>query len=991
MKNRVFNLFTLFALLLSLVGSFANVTPAQAAGILVNSNTDTVANDSFCTLREAITAANSDTTSGAADGECAAGNGTDAITFAADYTITLNDQLPSVTTVITITGNGAANTIVQANAAANTATYRVFQVDAAGNLTLDSLTVRHGRCNGSCATPNNSGGGILNNGTLTVTNSTLSDNSASNGGGIMTNGPLTVTNSILSGNSVTSEGGGIYNNGSTATLTNSTLSGNSAFSQGGGISNFGTVTLTNSTLSNNSASSNGGGIINFSTLTVTNSTFSGNSATNAGGLDNYGTATLTNSTLSGNSATNAGGISNNNSATLTMTNSTISNNSATNGGGIYNQGTLNYANTIIANSTTGADCVNSGGTIGTNTNNLVEGGTCSATLSGDPALGPLADNGGPTFTHALLTSSPAIGAGLNSVCADNPGPNNLDQRGLTRPQGTNCDIGAYESNTQQEFSLVVNTNEDTDDGFCDAFVAEVTDCTLREAINYANNTGGTWTITFAANYTITLTDQLATTGQIIITGNGASNTIIQANELPNAANRRVFQVNSGSTLTLNQVTVRHGVCSGGCEVPNTTGGGISVKSGGTLTINNSLISANYAQDRGGGLHNSSGGTVTIINSTFSDNSTLNAGGAITNQGTMTISNSTVANNAATSGSSSSGGIRTVGINATLDIYNSTISGNTSNSAVEDGSNIYQDSGTLNLYNTIIANGTDGDCVAGGTIIASNTLIENNGASDCGLTDGVDGNITGSDPALGSLTGSPAYFPLNTGSPAINTGSNAVCIATPVNNQSQNSVSRPQGVNCEIGSYELPTPIRVIIPSNGTQDGWVRESTENSEMGGTVNASDTVLIVGDDASDRQYRSMLSFDTSSLPDTAIITQASLSLRINAILGGGNPLKMFNYFMADVMTGTFGAPTLAAQDFQLSPTVSAGPLGALNRGGWYYVDLKTSKTGINPAGLTQIRLRYSLGDNDNGIENVFKFYSGNYATVKLRPQLSVWYFVP
>ncbi len=126
------------------------VRPAAAAGIVVNSAADnTTAGDSFCTLREAINNANSD--SDTTGGDCTAGSGADAITFAADYTITLaGSQLPAVTTEMTITGNGAANTIIQANAAANTATYRVFELNAAGNLTLDGVTVRHGRCAGAC-------------------------------------------------------------------------------------------------------------------------------------------------------------------------------------------------------------------------------------------------------------------------------------------------------------------------------------------------------------------------------------------------------------------------------------------------------------------------------------------------------------------------------------------------------------------------------------------------------------------------------------------------------------------------------------------------------------------------------------------------------------------------------------------------------------------------------------------------------------------------
>ncbi len=81
------------------------------------------------------------------------GSGPDTITFAADYTITLiGSQLPAVTTEMTITGNGAANTIIEANAAPFTATYRVLQVSSTGNLTLEGVTVRNGRCFGACTT-----------------------------------------------------------------------------------------------------------------------------------------------------------------------------------------------------------------------------------------------------------------------------------------------------------------------------------------------------------------------------------------------------------------------------------------------------------------------------------------------------------------------------------------------------------------------------------------------------------------------------------------------------------------------------------------------------------------------------------------------------------------------------------------------------------------------------------------------------------------------
>ncbi len=257
---------------------------------------------------------------------------------------------------------------------------------------------------------------------------------------------MTVTNSTLSGNSANCSngsggggwGGGIYNAGGLVTVTASTLSGNSAhgcFRQdsyggsGAGIFNSGTLAVTDSTLSGNSTSCSGivgggvgGGIANGGTLTVTNSTLSGNSAScSMGGT--YGGGIIVN-----------GG-------TLTMTNSTLSGNSANNGGGIVTAGgTLNYSNTIIANSVNG-DCVNIiGGGIGANTANLVEDGSCAASLSVDPLLGALANNGGLTQTLALLAGSPAINAATNAGCPA------TDQRGVTRPQpsGGACDLGAYE-------------------------------------------------------------------------------------------------------------------------------------------------------------------------------------------------------------------------------------------------------------------------------------------------------------------------------------------------------------------------------------------------------------------------------------------------------------------------------------------------------------------------------------------------------------------
>lgn len=301
-----------------------------------------------------------------------------------------------------------------------------------------------------------SGGGIYNNnGTVIITDSMLSGNSATvDGGGISGGGTLTITDSTLDDNTASSTGGAIYQASGNATITGSTLSGNNASASGGGVySNSGNLTVTNSTLYDNHANlGSGGGIYNFgSTLNVTGSTFDSNGASGSGGgIYNYlsNTLNVTNSTFSANGALYGGGLIN--YGALMITNSTLSGNIATNqGGGIYNDSApLNYANTIIANNTGGVggvDCYNLN-TIGTNTNNLVETITdtnCSATFNGDPNLDSLADNGGSTWTFALLTGSSAIDAGDDTTCT-NPPVSGLDQRSITRSHGAHCDIGSYE-------------------------------------------------------------------------------------------------------------------------------------------------------------------------------------------------------------------------------------------------------------------------------------------------------------------------------------------------------------------------------------------------------------------------------------------------------------------------------------------------------------------------------------------------------------------
>jgi len=236
---------------------------------------------------------------------------------------------------------------------------------------------------------------------------------------------------------------------------------------GGAIDNQGQVTLTACTLANDQALY-GGGLVNDgsgSKATLTACTFSNDSAQYAGGILNEGTLTLTNCTLYKNSAQYQGGgiYGYGGSGPMTLTNCTLDMNSAGNqGGGIINNTTLNLTNTLIAlnTATAGPDIYNNG-TIAVASHNLIGIGDAGSNISPylvngdhgnqvgttgspiDPKLGPLANNGGPTQTVALLAGSPAIGAGDASVLGP---PDNLttDQRGLPRSNGGKVDIGAFE-------------------------------------------------------------------------------------------------------------------------------------------------------------------------------------------------------------------------------------------------------------------------------------------------------------------------------------------------------------------------------------------------------------------------------------------------------------------------------------------------------------------------------------------------------------------
>ncbi len=181
-------------------------------------------------------------------------------------------------------------------------------------------------------------------------------------------------------------------------------------------------------------------------------------------------------------------------------------------------------------------------------------------------------------------------------------------------------------------------------------------------------------------------------------------------------------------------------------------------------------------------------------------------------------------------------------------------------------------------------------------------------------------------------------------------------------------------------------------SIATSDGWVLETGENTSKGGTVNTTSSTFYVGDNAANQQYRAVISFNTASLPDTAIITSATLKLKKQG-QGGANPFTTHGNLLVDIRKPYFGTGVgLLAADFQAAVTKAAvATFGLVPVSGWYSATLNNiGAPYINRAGTTQFRLRFTLDDNNDKGADYTTFYSGN-APVASRPQLVIRYYVP
>ena len=419
------------------------------------------------------------------------------VTLPAGHYLLTSGELDLITNTVIISGTGAGTTRIDAGGAS-----RILQIFPRSSVGLVLLTITGGKPTGA----NEQGGVILNHGSLALLGTSIQGNTATSGGGLSNgaDGTVAVGGSVFSRNTSVSNGsgGGLSNDGGqmsvansavirntggsgggTMTMTNSSIRGNSATGYGGGLDTTGSgaMTVSNSAVISNSATTGGGGLDvgAFGMMTVTNSTVSGNSAgSQGGGLSNdfNGTMTVANSAVSGNSAGSQGGGLFNSAGVIVVTNTTINGNRAVTGAGVFSLGLCCHPSSVALAYTTvsGNMAASQGGgldtgpggmiiitgtilTSNTPTNcadtlptegqghNLDSSASCGLAQPTDlsttnPLLGPLQNNGGPTPTQALLPGSPAIDHGGSRAT----GCPATDQRGVSRPQGPACDIGAFE-------------------------------------------------------------------------------------------------------------------------------------------------------------------------------------------------------------------------------------------------------------------------------------------------------------------------------------------------------------------------------------------------------------------------------------------------------------------------------------------------------------------------------------------------------------------
>ncbi len=202
------------------------------------------------------------------------------------------------------------------------------------------------------------------------------------------------------------------------------------------------------------------------------------------------------------------------------------------------------------------------------------------------------------------------------------------------------------------------------------------------------------------------------------------------------------------------------------------------------------------------------------------------------------------------------------------------------------------------------------------------------------------------------------------------------------------------VTIAIASRLAETDLQLLLRSAATYDGWILESSETSTVGGSMNPIADTFILGDDVSNRQYRAILSFATAGLPDNAVIKKAVLKIKQSGLPSGSNPFSRLGGLMTDIRKPYFGtSPGLQWADFNAAASImNAAQFTSTPAGGWYSALFKPEGLPyINKTGMTQLRLRFWLDDDNDHLADLARFFSGNCVTTSYRPQLVITYYLP
>ena len=580
------------------------------------------------------------------------------------------------------------------------------------------------------------------------------------------NSQLIVDNGSISGNTNATDGGGVYVNGGNLIIRNGGLvSGNDAISYGSGIyatnSAIVQVTGSGSAVADNGSASKGGGIYASGGTRVILSNggaIRGQHASSGGGvwLTDSGTRLEMSSgaTISGNSAVAGGGVGIFTGAILLMqSGAQISGNSANFGSGAWS---ALSAQVIVADAGT-----------------AITGNTGTGTGAVEAELGSIVRiQNGATVSNNTITGTGGQGAGVSLLDAGTSLL--LSNATITGNTGAEFGGGVYApagTSVIVQNGGVISNNTASYGGGIYADTTTVTVTGAGSAVT-GNAGDGFGTGIYALHTPVSFQAGAVVSNNIGTNGRGSG-----------------IYLNQSSTLTADQTTI-----SGNTE------GGIFIETGTTVTLSNSTVSSNMGS---GGIINY--GTATITNSTLSGNSS-GGGGGIYNYGSLTMTNSTLFGN---SSSNYGGGLQNDG---TATLTNSTLSGN---SASRSGGGL-ANSGALNLYNSIVANSTGGDCVplSSGTLNAQYSLIMD---GSCGVTSGVNGNQTGN-PLLGALAnngGLTLTMALQTGSPAINTGNNALIPGGVSYDQRGTGYLRIHNGTVDMGAYESNQPTHLVFTQQPT--------------------------------------------------------------------------------------------------------------------------------------------------------------------------------